>query len=111
MGICFKCLTFSSVSIDCSNDIAVINLQISKRSTCYKTSETVENNGILTVVYEVWPVAKLECLLTTWCIMLKKKQQKTKKTKNKTKTKKTATTIIVYTFADCDGDSMDVYKV
>ena len=34
--------------------------------------------------------------------------------KNKTKQnnkKKTATTIIVYSFADCDGDSMDVYKV
>ena len=30
------------------------------------------------------------------------------KKKNK---KKTATTIIVYSFADCDGDSMDVYKV
>ena len=104
MGICFKCLTFSSVSIDFSNDIAVINLQISKRLTSYKTSETVENNGTLTVVYKVWPVVKLECLLATWCIMLKKKTKKPNK-------KKTATTIIVYSFADCDGDSMDVYKV
>ena len=103
MGICFKCLTFSSVSIDFSIDIAVINLQISKRLTSYKTSETVENNGTLTVVYKVWPVVKLECLLATWCIMLKKK--------NKQKTKITATTIVVYSFADCDGDSMDVYKV
>ena len=32
------------------------------------------------------------------------------KKKNKTK-KKTATTIIIYSVADCDGDSMDVYKV
>ena len=79
----------------------MINLQISKRSTCYKTSETVENNGTLTVVYEVWPVAKLECLLATWCITLGKKKNK----------KKTATTIIIYSVADCDGDSMDVYKV
>ena len=79
----------------------MINLQISKRSTCYKTSETVENNGTLTVVYEVWPVAKLECLLATWCITLGKKKKK----------KKTATTIIIYSVADCDGDSMDVYKV
>lgn len=31
--------------------------------------------------------------------------------KNKQKTKITATTIVVYSFADCDGDSMDVYKV
>ena len=106
MGICFKCLTFSSVSIDFSNDIAVINLQISERSTSYKTSETVENNGTLTVVCKVWPVVKLECLLATWCIMLKKKKQN-----KKNKKKKTATTIIVYSFADCDGDSMDVYKV
>ena len=110
MGICFKCLTFSSVSIDFSNDIAVINLQISKRLTSYKTNETVENNGTLTVVYKVWPVVKLECLLAAWCIMLKKKNKKQKKQK-KQKTKITATTIIVYSFADCDGDSMDVYKV
>ena len=82
MGICFKCLTFSSVSIDFSNDIAVINLQISKRLTSYKTSETVENNGTLTVVYKVWPVVKLECLLATWCIMLKKKTKKPNKKKN-----------------------------
>ena len=30
------------------------------------------------------------------------------KKKNK---KKAATTIIIYSVADCDGDSMDVYKV
>ena len=83
MGICFECLTFSSVSIDFSNDIAVINLQISKRSTSYKTSETVENNGTLIVVYKVWPLVKLECLLATWCIMLKKKKQKTKQQQKK----------------------------
>ena len=33
------------------------------------------------------------------------------KKQKKQKTKITATTIIVYSFADCDGDSMDVYKV
>ena len=37
---------------------------------------------------------------------VEKKNKKQKKQK-----KKTATTIIVYSFADCDGDSMDVYKV
>ena len=41
---------------------------------------------------------------------VEKKNKKQKKQK-KQKTKITATTIIVYSFADCDGDSMDVYKV
>ena len=76
-------MTFSSVSIDFSNDIAVINLQISKRLTSYKTSETVENNGTLTVVYKVWPVVKLECLLAAWSIMLKKKTKNKKNKKQK----------------------------
>ena len=40
-----------------------------------------------------------------------KKKTKKKQKNKKTKKQKKATTIIIYSVADCDGDSMDVYKV